>query len=204
MAQETKEQEQVGKEGEEQEVPIGETLKMGELFRNPEERWTGKERAIEIQAIQLQQTLQEGDLVDVRIRYPNGEEYIVIAKRGCYEVVVPENRMTMWLLEDEMLRLSSSIVDCAAMNGTLYVVRYRRDLSQKTSKVTYIPKAEVCELLQQDPDIVSEAEGELLKKQRKRLEESINMMRAENMGVDWEQTKQTVEEKEQEEVVYFD
>lgn len=201
----------IAKEQEEQQKKensiVQEITSIQEGVKQKDERWNGKERGVEVKGVALQQGLQEGDRIDIRIRYPDGEEYVVIAQRGCYDVVIEENTMTMWLLEEEMLRLASSMVDCEYMNGILYTVRYRRDRKQESSTVNYIPKEAVYELMKNNPNVVEKAQISLWKKYRQTLEENMRLQNKEsekwNLSMQ-EQNKKQKEEQENEEVVYFD
>ena len=182
---------------------VEEITSIQEGVKQKEERWIGRERGIEVKGVALQSGLQEGDSIDIRIRYPDGEEYVVIAQRGCYDVAIEENTMTMWLLEEEMLRLASSMVDCEYMNGILYTVRYRRDMKQDSSTVNYIPKEAVYELMQNDPNVVEKAQISLWKKYRQGLEENMRLQNKESEKRNLSMQEQN-EEQENEEVVYFD
>lgn len=130
----------------------------------------GTERVVETRAVLLQTNLEDGDLVDVRIRYPNGEEYVVLAKRGCHELEKIEGRVTFFLTEEEILCLSSSIVDCIQFDATLYTVRYLRDKKEMSAVVNYIPREDVCQLMIDNPNIIGELEFYLQNKERKSLE----------------------------------
>ena len=197
----------VAKEQEEQQKKensiVQEITSIQEGVKQKDERWNGKERGVEVKGVALQQGLQEGDRIDIRIRYPDGEEYVVIAQRGCYDVVIEENTMTMWLLEEEMLRLASSMVDCEYMNGILYTVRYRRDRKQESSTVNYIPKEAVYELMKNNPNVVEKAQISLWKKYRQTLEENMRLQNKESEKWNLSMQEQN-EEQEHEEVVYFD
>lgn len=182
---------------------VQEITSIQEGVKQKDERWNGKERGVEVKGVALQQGLQEGDRIDIRIRYPDGEEYVVIAQRGCYDVVIEENTMTMWLLEEEMLRLASSMVDCEYMNGILYTVRYRRDRKQESSTVNYIPKEAVYELMKNNPNVVEKAQISLWKKYRQTLEENMRLQNKESEKWNFSMQEQD-EEQENEEVVYFD
>lgn len=133
----------------------------------------GTERAVETRAVLLQTNLEDGDLVDVRLRYPNGEEYVVLAKRSCHEMDKIEGRVTFFLTEEEILCLSSSIVDCVQYDASLYTVRYLRDKKQISATVNYIPREDVCQLMVDNPNIIGESELYLQKKYRKPLEKRL-------------------------------
>lgn len=133
----------------------------------------GTERAIEIRTISLQSRLKEGDLVDIRIQYPNGEEYVVISKRQCHELSLEEGRVTLFLTEEEILRFSSSMVDCVQQNGTLYTARYLRNREQDAAIITYMPSRDIMDLIKKDPNIMGEASSVLEEKARSQLEERL-------------------------------
>lgn len=134
---------------------------------------SGTERAVETHTVLLQKDLIDDDLVDVRIHYPNGEEYIVLSKRGCHELKQEEGRVTFFLTEEEILCLSSSIVDCIQFDATLYTVRYLRDKKSISSVVNYIPREDICQLMIDNPNIIGEAETSLQEKYRKKLESRV-------------------------------
>lgn len=170
----------------------------------PKEEWKEEERAIEIRAVQLADSLQEGDQVDVRIRYPDGEEYILLSKRGCYNINKEESRMTMWLCEEELLRLSSSMVDAVYTDSLLYLVRYHKELEQKPSKITYIPRKEVQQLIKNDPNIVGKAESILSNKLREELEERQLRWKESSETTDWVRQQREEEHNNKEEIIYVD
>ena len=67
--------------------------------------------------------LNTGDIVDVRIMFPNGTDYIVLAQKNVTNI----EGETMWLqlAEDERLLLNSAVVDSFLEQGTkLYATKY--------------------------------------------------------------------------------
>ena len=80
-------------------------------------------RTQEINTIVMPSDLIEDDYVDVRIMYPNGTDYIVLAQKQVKQI----EGQTMWLdlAEDERLILNSAIVDSYLTTGTkLYATKY--------------------------------------------------------------------------------
>ena len=169
----------------------------------------GTERGVEIRSVSLQSHLKNGDLIDVRIRYPDGEEYVVLSKRCCHELSQEEGKMTLFLTEEEILLLSSSMVDCLQMNGKLYTVRYLRDRKEEPATITYLPSKTICDLIKGDPNIIGKAESVLSNKNRKELEERISFWKEEEMEIDkaeeiWSGNPYETERKEEGEVQYID
>mgnify|MGYP003301754042 CR=1 FL=1 len=77
----------------------------------------------EINTILMPSDLIAGDYVDVRIMYPNGTDYIVLAQKQVGTI----SGSTMWLTltEDERLILNGAMVDTFLNEGTkLYATKY--------------------------------------------------------------------------------
>lgn len=80
----------------------------------------------EINTAVLPTDLNEGENVDVRIMFPNGTDYVVLAQKKVTKIV----GQTMWLniSEAERLLLSSAMVDSYLRPGTkLYATKYVDD-----------------------------------------------------------------------------
>lgn len=80
-------------------------------------------RSQEVNTIVLPSDLSEGEYVDVRIMYPNGTDYIVLAQKQAKKI----EGTTVWLnlSEDERLLLNSAIVDSYLESGSkLYATKY--------------------------------------------------------------------------------
>lgn len=80
-------------------------------------------REQEVNTILMPSDLTEGQFVDIRIMFPNGTDYIVLASKQVNKI----SGQTMWfsLKEDERLILNSAIVDSFLNKGTkLYATIY--------------------------------------------------------------------------------
>lgn len=80
-------------------------------------------RIQEINTILMPSDLEEGENVDIRIMFPNGTDYIVLAQKQVEKI----SGSTMWLNlgEDERLLLNSAMVDSFLNEGTkLYATKY--------------------------------------------------------------------------------
>ena len=80
-------------------------------------------RSQEINTVLMPSDLVTGDYVDVRIMYPNGTDYIVLAQKQIGTI----SGSTFWLTltEDERLILNGAIVDSYLNDGTkLYATKY--------------------------------------------------------------------------------
>ena len=114
-------------------------------------------RVEEYNVVSLPVDLTDGDYVDIRLMLPNGQNYIVVSKK-----IVEIPRMT--LREDEILAMSSAIVEAAGINGAkLYATKYKEAGIQDAAVPTYRPNDSVTALITDsngnisNPNIVSSA-----------------------------------------------
>ena len=90
-------------------------------------------RDVEINTVLMPSELVEGDTVDIRIMYPNGTDYIVLAQKNIDKIY--DTTFWMKLSEDEIQLLNSAVVDSFLNSGSkLYALRYTdSDAQVKTS-----------------------------------------------------------------------
>ncbi len=90
-------------------------------------------RNVEINTVLMPSDLVEGDTIDIRIMFPNGTDYIVLAQKNVDKIY----DTTFWtkLSEDEIELLNSAIVDSFLNSGSkLYALKYAdSDAQIKTS-----------------------------------------------------------------------
>lgn len=134
-------------------------------------------RIQEYNVIVLPIDLADGDYVDIRLMTPNGQDFVVVSKKI---VEIPQNSdgtyvadsVRMTLREDEILAMSSAIVEAAGINGAkLYATKYKEAGMQNAAVPTYRPNDAVTTLIGIDsngnvsnPNIVSQALEELRKR----------------------------------------
>lgn len=135
-------------------------------------------REQEYNVVILPTELMTGDYVDVRLMLPNGEDFIVISKKM---VTIPNvageylaDTLKMNLSEDEILIMSSAIVEAFKINGAkLYATKYTDAGLQSAASATYVASKEVTALIDQDPNITAEAKTGL----RARYSEGLSSIR---------------------------
>lgn len=80
-------------------------------------------RIQEINTVLMPSDLVEGDTIDIRLMYPNGTDYIVIAQKQVNKIY--DTTFWLYLSEDERLLLNSAIVDSFLNTGSkLYATVY--------------------------------------------------------------------------------
>ena len=111
---------------------------------------TDSTRKYEISTVKLQNTQKVGDLVDVRITYADGEDFVVLSKKAIESMSESKDYFTININEDSILKYVSAMLDSILMPGTqLYTTTYVSE-GQKASVETYSPRLETLGLLLKD------------------------------------------------------
>lgn len=104
-------------------------------------------REVFIKEIEVAEHLQTGDRVDIRLRYPNAEDYIVLLDKILVKYD-SDSGIVLELTEEELLLLSSAISDCSLYEKTkLYAVEYPKYPQISMGVVTYIANKEILRML---------------------------------------------------------
>lgn len=135
---------------------------------------TNDERNQEFSLIELPLKLQKDQYVDVRIKFPSGQDYIVLTKKKVEDL----SAGTVWyhMNEKEILNMSSAIVDAYMNDATIYALSYIEPGLQEKSTSTYAANKEVLDLIDSDPNIVEKATTTLERTTRQNLEKSLNAL----------------------------
>ena len=143
------------------------TVITSKLVVQSDEIITDDVRQEQYNMITLPIDLMTNDYIDIRLRTPSGQNFIVIAKA---QVEVPMNddgsyvsdTIKVNLREDEILAMSSAIVEAYGFEGSeLYVTKYVDPAMQEAALPTYTPNASVTAQIQSNPNIVDIAKQEL-------------------------------------------
>ena len=117
-------------------------------------------RTMEYNMLTLPINLTIGDYVDIRITFPDGQDFIVIAKKEIKNI--QGNTVTFDMSEADILMLNSAIVESYIMKASnIYIAKYVEPGMQEKAANTYVPTAEVIRLIETDSNIVSTAKNEL-------------------------------------------
>lgn len=131
-------------------------------------------REEELNMLLLPSNLIKNQYVDVRIGFPNGEDYIVLSKKKIQQVQLPNNTVWLWVDEKEILMLSSAIVDAYLNKGSkLYTVTYVAPTTQEKAILNYPVNKDVLEVIKNNPNILEEAKKSLSDKARNLLDERL-------------------------------
>ncbi|MEC0140503.1 SAF domain-containing protein [Paenibacillus macerans] len=147
---------------------LTETLLYKEAPTTDDLRWR------EMSFVLLPAALKEGDVVDIRIQFPTGQDYILLSKKKIEALAT--GTVTVTLGEAEILSLSSAIVDAYLHKASIYALTYVEPYLQGKSTPTYPANGAVMQLIKKDPNIVREAENALNAAARERLESDLYSM----------------------------
>ncbi|TAH70334.1 MAG: hypothetical protein EWM47_05625 [Anaerolineaceae bacterium] len=150
-------------------------------------------REVEYDVIHISSNIRADDYVDVRIIFPNGENYIVATKKSLKGFQPGTPICYMWVNEEELLRMSAAIVDAGLYQGSrLYMTKYIEPNIQDASYITYTPNVSVLSLIENDPNIVERYSQILNKEVRKAMENRLT----ESIGLDVSEIRWELDETE--------
>lgn len=113
-------------------------------------------RTLELSTVTLPLTLTNGSFVDVRIMFPNGEDYIVLSKKRVSNLFLEDCTFTTELNEEEIERLSSAIIDTFVVTGTkMYTTTYVAPNVQDASIPNYLVRKETIDILAGNPNLAN-------------------------------------------------
>ena len=120
-------------------------------------------------SIKFPDTAIEGHYVDIRIRFKNGNDYIVISKTKLTGIFGSSSSL-LTLTEEERQYLSSALVDGQIYSAEIYATIYSSPETQPPAIVTYIPRLENLPLIYSGDELIT------YEKARKVLEPQLNTL----------------------------
>lgn len=140
-------------------IPAG-TIITKDMLEEINDPITADQRLEEYNMIILPTLLKNGDYIDIRLRLPEGESYIVVSKKK----VIHSTADTIWLKmkEDEILTLENAIVEAYGITGSkLYASIYTEPGRQNEATPTYPVSQATLTLINNSPNIVEDAKQAL-------------------------------------------
>lgn len=132
---------------------------------------TNDTREYELSAVSLAVDQTESDLIDIRIMYPNGEDYVVLAQKSIHNLSLKNMNFWTYMDEEEILRYTSAVIDAYQTTGArIYSTRYVESNLQSPAIPNYLVKSETIDLLRSDPNIYAVAEQTMNEAARMSLE----------------------------------
>lgn len=126
-------------------------------------------RKQEYNIVVLPVDITTGDYIDIRVMFPNGQDFIVVSKK---EVEIPniagiDSTDTIWanLSEDEILHMSCAIIEAAKIPGSkIYANKYTDPGMQRAATPTYVVNSETLTQLRNDPNILEKAMQQIVER----------------------------------------
>ncbi len=131
-------------------------------------------REVCFDGILISENTKNNDVVDIRIRYPNGEDYVVLSRKQIRLNEGDYKHCYLRVDEEELLLMAAALVDADYFEGAvIYTTKYIAASIQEKSEVTYLPKEELLELMRKSPNIVAFIQDDEVETMRKELEERL-------------------------------
>lgn len=170
--------------------------------------------------IELTDKIEVGDYVDIRISFTNGYDYVLLSKKKVMDYSLydeeagTDNSLWMNVGEEEIMRLSGAVVDASLSEGSrIYAIKYVSE-SQDGAIVNYPVSAAIQALIENDPNIVDEAQRIVTENLRESLEQTLekeddeknyDSLEADDENFDMDMyDDQVYEQPEDEELVFLD
>lgn len=120
--------------------------------------------------------LKPGDYIDVRISFPNGADFVLLGKKEVLRTETSDEkeaeRLWLGLNEEEILRMSSGVVDAYLFEGAyIYAVLYMNSVQEPTL-VNYPVNKVVQKIMKKDPNIVNLAQDQKTFELRNEIEQN--------------------------------
>lgn len=172
------------------------TIAQADLFYEGE-GCTDDMRIKEISFVQLPVGLKQNEYVDLRISYPDGEDYIVVKHKKILGLLQEGDEpkatgIRLELSEEEILRLSGAQIDVNTyVDTSLYAIQYREDFQQEAVH-DYPVNGKVYSLLEWDPNVIERMVFTGEQKKRAVLERNLKQYESEGSVSQYEAQEDTV------------
>lgn len=151
-----------------------------EMIVESDEATTSDLRIEEYNMITLPTDLQKEDYIDIRIIFPNGQNYIVVSKKRVLQL--SEDTIFVKMTEAEILTMTNAIVESYITTGSsLYATKYVDAGIQNDATPTYTVSKEVLGLINEDPNITQTAREALWARYKQDRRAEINTVLNANM-----------------------
>lgn len=124
--------------------------------------------------IELHSEILEGSLIDIRISFPNGEDYVLAGQKRIEKR--QDDKILIYVDEGDILKISGARVDKNMYPGTrIYAILYAEDY-QESAVPNYPVNLSVIELGNWNPNLVDKIFTEDMVNKRMVLEENLHQI----------------------------
>lgn len=142
------------------------TIISNDMIVESGEEVTADLRIQEYNTVVLQTGIETGDYIDIRLRMPSGQDYLVVSKK---RVEIPDlgtgysdDIIRIQMTEGETAFMSNAIVESYMAKGSyLYASKYV-EAGMQNATPTYVPSTDVINIINRNSNIVKEAKDALI------------------------------------------
>ena len=132
------------------------------------------QKETELNFVYIPENVEADNYVDIRLRFPDGTDYIVISKKKVIKLDTLRKRLYVNLSEEEILLIDSALFDTYNYPGSeIYLTKYLFPEKEEASFVNYSPSIPLYELIMNNPNIQNIMSASLSAKERIELENSL-------------------------------
>jgi predicted RNA-binding protein len=131
-------------------------------------------RKIELDYLRLPYTLKQSDVIDVRIIFPNGEDYYVLTRKKMTGLDMNNQIVFMNNNIEEILLMDSALKDAHKHKAEIYVTQFVEGEMQPKLSANYVPNLDVLRQIQSDPRIENKTRYQSADLSRKSLDERMD------------------------------
>jgi hypothetical protein len=133
-------------------------------------------RVIKTDYVEFEDNIITNDKVDVRILFPDGEDFIVLSKKKMDFVDYGVQGLSFKAIEGEIQLLNSALVDAYVNSAEIYVSKYTDPEMQEAPNANYVPNINVMNQMRANPGIVNKAHYVLVDILRKSLDDNMKKL----------------------------
>lgn len=145
-------------------------------------------REYEMQVVNLMVDQMENDVVDIRIMFPDGSDFLVLPKKQVKNLSLENCVFWTYLNEEEILRMASATIDAFTITGTkIYATRYVESNLQEEAIPTYLVNAAVQDQMDStssyyDKNLLTKATTTLNHLARQNMEQKLGLLSEEKLA----------------------
>lgn len=145
-------------------------------------------REYEMQVVNLMTDQMENDVIDVRIMFPDGSDFLILPKKQVKNLNLPNCVFWTYMNEEEILRMASATIDAYTITGTkIYATRYVESNLQEEAIPTYLVNAAVQDQMDStssyyDRNLLTKATTTLNQLARQNMEQKLMLLSEEKLA----------------------
>ncbi|MBR4343491.1 MAG: hypothetical protein IKP88_12455 [Lachnospiraceae bacterium] len=133
--------------------------------------------------INIPENVETDNYVDIRLRYPDGTDYVVVSKKKITGLDSSRKKIYLQMSEEEILLMDSALVDTYRYpDSVIYLTKYIFPEKENPSVVNYSPSVPLYELIRENPNIQAILAGSISVEERIGIENSLFGFSSSNGG----------------------